>query len=67
MEMKYVALNVIIKEKITSNLLNMKELEQIINSKAAEGYKLHTANVAPTGETFFGGVVLRAILIFEKI
>lgn len=67
--MQYVVLQVTLKEKfIGTGSGNLKELENVINAQAAQGYRLHTITTASAQSTgFFGGDRIQATLVFEKI
>lgn len=67
--MQYVVLQVTLKEKfIGTGSGNLKELENVINAQAAQGYRLHTITTASAQSTgFFGGDRIQATLIFERI
>ena len=67
--MKYVVLQVILKEKfIGTGSGNLTELEKIINEQADKGYRLHTITTASSGSKgVFGGDRIQATLVFEKL
>ncbi len=67
--MPYVVLQVILKEKlIGSGSGNLAELEKVINTQAAKGYRLHTITTAVGGtKGVFGGDRIQATLVFEKV
>ena len=67
--MQYVVLQVTLKEKfIGTGSGNLKELENVINAQAAQGYRLHTITTASAQSTgFFGGDRIQATLVFERI
>ena len=67
--MKYVVLQVILKEKfIGSGSGNLIELEKIINEQADKGYRLHTITTASSGSKgLLGGDRIQATMVFEKI
>ncbi len=67
--MKYVVLQVILKEKmIGTGSKNLTELENIINKQADKGYRLHTISTASSGSSgLLGGDRIQATLVFEKI
>lgn len=67
--LKYVVLQVTLKEKfIGTGSGNLTELEKVINTQAAKGYRLHTIT---TSESFskglMGGDRIQATLVFERI
>lgn len=66
---KYVVLQVTLKEKfIGSGSGNLTELENIINSQAQKGYRLHTMSTASAeSKGFFGGDRIQATLVFERL
>ena len=48
--MKYVVLQVVLKEKfIGTGSGNLTELEKVINDQAEKGYRLHTITTAASG------------------
>ena len=67
--MKYVVLQVVLKEKfIGAGSKNLSELEEIINQQAEKGYRLHTISTASSGtKGLLGGDRIQATLVFEKI
>lgn len=67
--MKYVVLQVVLKEKfIGAGSKNLSELEEIINHQAEKGYRLHTISTASSGtKGLLGGDRIQATLVFEKI
>jgi hypothetical protein len=69
--MKYIVLQVILKEKLLgtgSNLITMSNLQNVINEQANKGYKLHTISTVSSGSKgLFGGDRIQATMIFEKI
>ncbi|MDD3016092.1 MAG: DUF4177 domain-containing protein [Lactococcus chungangensis] len=66
---KYVVLEVVLKEKfIGKGSKNLSELEDVINTQCAKGYRLHTITTANGGSKGFGGGDrLQATLVFESI
>lgn len=66
---KYIVLQVTLKEKLVgTSSKNLTELEDVINDKAAEGYKLHsfsTTSVDSSG--VLGGDRIQATMVFERI
>lgn len=67
--MKYVVLQVILKEKfIGTGSGNLTELEKVINAQAEKGYRLHTISTSSSGSKgMLGGDRIQATLVFEKI
>ena len=67
--MKYVVLQVVLKEKfIGTGSGNLSELENVINSQAEKGYRLHTITTSASGSKgMLGGDRIQATLVFEKI
>lgn len=67
--MKYVVLQVILKEKfIGVGSKNLSELEKIINEQASKGYRLHTISTVSSGSKgMMGGDRIQATMVFEKI
>ena len=67
--MEYVILQVILKEKlIGTGSKNLVQLEKIINTQAAKGYKLHTFSTVSSGSVgLMGGDRIQATLVFEKL
>lgn len=67
--MSYVVLQVVLKEKLFgSGSNNLTELEKVINTQAALGYRLHTITTASSGSTGFGGGDrIQATMVFEKL
>lgn len=67
--MKYVVLQVVLKEKfIGTGSGNLTELEGVINTQAAKGYRLHTISTASSGsKSLIGGDRIQATLVFEQI
>lgn len=65
----YVVLQVVLKEKlIGTGSGNLTELENIINTQAAKGYRLHTITTASSGSKgMLGGDRIQATLVFEKL
>ena len=66
---QYVVLQVTLKEKfIGTASKNLGELEDVINTQAAKGYRLHTisttsAHISGLG----GGDRIQATMVFEKL
>lgn len=67
--MQYVVLQVVLKGKfIGTGSGNLTELEKVINTQAAKGYRLHTITTASSGSKgFLGGDRIQATLVFEKL
>ena len=69
--MKYIVLQVILKEKLIgvgSNSSTMSKLQDVINEQADKGYRLHTISTASSGSTgLLGGDRIQATMVFEKI
>ena len=65
----YVVLQVVLKEKlIGTGSGNLTELENILNTQAAKGYRLHTITTASSGSKgMLGGDRIQATLVFEKL
>ena len=66
---QYVVLQVTLKEKfIGTSSKNLSELEDVINSQAAKGYRLHTISTTSSHSTGFGGGDrIQATMVFEKL
>ncbi len=67
--MEYVVLQVILKEKFFgTGSGNLTELENVINTQAKKGYRLHTISTASSGSKgMMGGDRIQATLVFEKL
>ena len=67
--MQYVVLQVILKEKLIGTASkNISELEEIINTQAAKGYRLHTVSTTSSGSKgLFRGDRIQATVVFEKM
>ncbi len=67
--MKYIVLQVVLKEKfLGTGSGNLTELENVINTQASKGYRLHTITTAASGSKgLMGGDRIQATLVFEKI
>lgn len=69
--MKYIVLQVILKEKLIgvgSNSSTMSKLQDVINEQADKGYRLHTISTASSGSTgLLGGDRIQATMVFERI
>lgn len=65
----YVVLQVVLKEKlIGTGSGNLRLLENVINTQAAKGYRLHTISTTSSGSTgLMGGDRIQATLVFEKL
>jgi len=66
---QYVVLQVVLKEKLVgTSSKNLDELEDVINTQAAKGYRLHTISTVSSGSKGFGGGDrIQATMVFEKI
>lgn len=66
---QYVVLQVTLKEKfIGTSSKNLSELEGVINTQAAKGYRLHTISTTSAHSSGFGGGDrIQATMVFEKI
>ena len=66
--MDYIVLQVVLKEKlIGAGSGNLSQLENVINTQAAKGYRLHTISTASSGSKgFLVGDRIQATLVFEK-
>lgn len=66
---KYMVLQVTLKEKFWgTGSKNLLELEEIINTQADKGYRLHTISTASGQSTGWGGGDrIQATMVFEKI
>lgn len=69
MNQQYVVLQVTLKEKLLgTSSKNLQELENVINTQAAKGYRLHTITTTSANSTGFGGGDrIQATMVFEKI
>ena len=67
--MKYVVLQVILKEKLFgTGSGNLTGLEKVLNEQAAKGYRLHTISTSASGSKgLVGGDRIQATLVFEKL
>ncbi|WP_293010145.1 MULTISPECIES: DUF4177 domain-containing protein [unclassified Oscillibacter] len=68
-DLPYVVLQVTLKEKfIGTGSGNLTELEHVINTQAAKGYRLHTISTA-SGQSggLLGGDRIQATLVFERL
>ena len=67
--MEYVVLQVILKEKfLGTGSGNITELENVINTQAKKGYRLHTISTTSSGSKgLMGGDRIQATLVFEKL
>ena len=65
----YVVMQVTLKEKLLgTGSGNLTELENVINTQAAKGYRLHTITTSNGGSKgLMGGDRIQATLEFEKI
>ena len=65
----YVVLQVTLKEKfLGTGSKNLEDLEEVINTQVAKGYRLHTMSTT-SGESkgFAGGDRIQATLVFERL
>lgn len=69
MNQQYVVLQVALKEKLLgTSSKNLQELENVINTQAAKGYRLHTITTTSANSTGFGGGDrIQATMVFERI
>ena len=69
MDQQYVVLQVTLKEKLLgTSSKNLQELENVINTQAAKGYRLHTITTTSANSTGFGGGYrIQATMVFERI
>ena len=69
MNQQYVVLQVTLKEKlIGTSSKNLQELENVINTQAAKGSRLHTITTTSANSTGFGGGDrIQATMVFERI
>ena len=66
--MGYIVLQVVLEEKrIGAGSGKLSQLENVINTQAAKGYRLHTISTASSGSKgFLVGDRIQATLVFEK-
>lgn len=66
---QYEVLQVVLKEKFLGpGSANLTQLENVINRKAAEGYRLHTITTASSGSKgLMGGDRVQATMVFESL
>ena len=69
MNQQYVVLQVTLKEKLLgTSSKNLQELENVINTQAAKGYRLHTITTTSANSTGFGGGDrIQVTMVFEGI
>jgi hypothetical protein len=69
MNQQYIVLQVTLKEKfLGTSSKNLSELEDVINSQAAKGYRLHTISTSSSHSSGLGGGDrIQATMVFEKI
>lgn len=69
MDKKYIVMQVTLKEKLVgTGSKNLTELEDVINQKASEGYRLHSFATASGDSTgMLGGDRIQATMVFERI
>lgn len=67
--LQYVVLQVTLKEKLLgTGSGNLTELERVINTQAAKGYRLHTISTSNGGSKgMMGGDRIQATMVFEKL
>lgn len=67
--LKYVVLQVTLKEKLLgTGSGNLTALEEVINSQASRGYRLHTITTASGASGgFLGGDRIQATMVFERL
>lgn len=69
--MKYVVLQVILKEALWgtgSDMRTMSKLQSVINEQAEKAYRLHTISTTSSGSKgLLGGDRIQATMVFEKI
>ncbi|MCQ4615940.1 DUF4177 domain-containing protein [Corynebacterium sp. CCUG 18816] len=65
----YVVLQVVLKEKLMGTATrNLSELEDVINTQCAKGYRLHTITTTSSGSKgLLGGDRVQATLVFESL
>lgn len=66
---QYEVLQVVLKERfLGTGSANLTQLENVINRKAAEGYRLHTITTASSGSKgLMGGDRVQATMVFESL
>ncbi|MDO4680804.1 MAG: DUF4177 domain-containing protein [Aerococcus sp.] len=66
---KYVVLQITLKEKfLGTGSKNLAELEKVINTQAAKGYRLHTISTSnSSSKGLGGGDRIQATMVFEKV
>lgn len=66
---KYVVLQTVLKEKlIGTGSQNLSELEKVINTQCAKGFKLHTISTTTSGSKgLMGGDRVQATMVFESL
>lgn len=68
---KYIVLQVVLTEKLLgtgSGVSSLNNLQNVINSQAAKGYRLHTITTTSSGSKgFLGGDKIQATMVFERI
>lgn len=64
----YVVLQVVLKEKLMGTASrNLSELEDVINTQCAKGYRLHTITTSSGSKGLLGGDRVQATLVFESL
>lgn len=68
-DLPYVVLQVTLKEKFFgTGSGNLTDLEDVINTQVAKGYRLHTMSTSNGGSKGFGGGDrIQATLVFERL
>ena len=68
-DLPYVVIQVTLKEKFWgTGSGNLTDLEEVINSQVAKGYRLHTMATSNGGSKGFGGGDrIQATLVFERL
>lgn len=69
MKKKYIVIQIVLKEKLVGfGSGNLYELEDILNEKANEGYRLHSISTSTSQNTgVMGGERIHATMVFERI
>lgn len=68
-DLQYVVIQVTLKEKFWgTGSGNLTDLEEVINTQAAKGYRLHTISTSNGGSKgLMSGDRIQATMVFEKI
>lgn len=66
---QYVVLQVVLKEAlVATGSKNLSELENVINTQAAKGYRLHTISTTSSGSKgLLSGDRIQATMVFERL